>query len=149
MVSSKIIERRIDNEVPIRLIDLSKFNARTEGVDKGLEELKASIQRIGLIHPIVLFDKPDGRYELIAGQRRLKAFESLGQKTIPAVIINNLDDISKKILSLTENINRKNLPYMRTITLCDELFNLEKGSDKERIESISRKVGISLQTVSK
>ena len=71
-----------------------------------LEELKTSIQRIGLIHPVILIPK-NGRFELIAGQRRFLAFQALGEKTIPSIIVNNLDPLSKKILSFTENIQRR------------------------------------------
>jgi len=145
---SKIIKRE-SKEIDINLIDISpEHNVRTEKQRANLEELKTSIQRIGLIHPIILTQK-NGRFELLAGQRRLLAFKSLNEKTIPSIIINDLDPLSKKILSFSENIQRRDLPYGDTIRVCDELFKSYKGTDKERIDKISREIGVSYETVTK
>jgi ParB family chromosome partitioning protein len=144
----KIIKREI-KDVELGLIEISpEHNVRTEKQRANLEELKTSIKRIGLIHPIILIHK-NGHYELLAGQRRFLAYQSLGEKTIPSIIINGLDSLSKKILSFTENIQRKDLPYGDTIKVCDELFKSYKGSEKERISKISKEIGVSHETVTR
>jgi ParB family chromosome partitioning protein len=148
MVDKKIKLREI-KEVNLDLIDISEENVRKEKQRENLEELKTSVQRIGLIHPVILISKKDGRYELVAGQRRLLVFEQLKQKSIPAIIVNDLDALSKKILSFTENIHRRDLPYADTIRICDELFNSYKGSEKQKIDKISKEIGISPETVAK
>lgn len=145
---NKIVKRDI-KDVDLSLIDISpEHNVRTEKQRANLEELKTSIRRIGLIHPVILIQK-NGRYELLAGQRRFLAFQSLGEKTIPSIVINNLDALSKKILSFTENIQRRDLPYGDTIKICDDLFKSYKGSEKERIDKISKEIGVSHETVTK
>ncbi len=148
VVESKITKREI-KEVQLGLIEVSEeHNVRTEKQRSNLEELKTSIQRIGLIHPVVLMPK-NGRFELIAGQRRFLAFQALGEKTIPAIIVNGLDPLSKKILSFTENVQRRDLPYGDTIKVCDDLYKSYTGTEKERIDKISKEIGVSYETVTK
>ena len=72
-----------------------------------IEELAKSIQAEGLLQPIVVRAKKD-KFELIAGERRLRAYESLGQKAIPARII-EASDASSAALALIENLQRENL----------------------------------------
>ena len=84
---NRITKRDIE-DIDINLIDISPdHNVRTEKQRAHLEELKTSIQRIGLIHPIILTKGKKDHLELLAGQRRLLAFQSLGEKTIPSIII--------------------------------------------------------------
>jgi len=147
-MENKITQREI-REVDLNLIEVSDSNVRTERQKEHLEELKTSIKRIGLIHPIILSPKSGKKYELLAGQRRFLAFKNLKQKTIPSIIINDLDSLSKKILSFTENIHRRDLPYTDTIRICDELFNEYSGSEKQRIEKISKGIGVSPETIAK
>jgi len=145
----KIIKREI-KDIDLNLIEISsEHNVRTEKQRANLEELKTSIQRIGLIHPIILVPSKSGRFELLAGQRRLLAFQSMEEKKIPAIIVNDLDSLSKKILSFTENIQRRDLPYGDTIRVCNDLFNRYSGSEKERIDKISKEIGVSHETITK
>jgi ParB/RepB/Spo0J family partition protein len=73
--------------------------------------LKLSIERKGLIHPIVVEPKGD-QFVLIAGGRRLHAFVELGRDTIPATFKEKLSDLEKEELELEENITRKELTYI-------------------------------------
>jgi hypothetical protein len=70
-------------------IDEIKVGTRARQDPGSLDELKASIERVGLLHPIVL--TPDHR--LLCGQRRLLAFQALGHDRIPATIVTNLSDV--------------------------------------------------------
>ncbi len=73
------------------------------------EELKASIRQAGLLQPVVVRPLPDGAgYELIAGERRLRACESLGWERIPAVK-RAVDDRTALTLALIENLQRDDL----------------------------------------
>lgn len=146
MVEEKILKRDFDN-IRLDLIN-PQYNIRTEAPYRNLEELKTSIKRIGLIHPITVVDKK-GKYDLLAGQRRVLAFEQLDFTKIPAIIINDLDETSKKILALTENLHRRALPYGDTVRVCDELFNTFKGPKNKRIERMAIEIGISIHTISK
>src|SRR5262249_8652875 len=72
-----------------------------------LEELKASISREGVLQPILVRER-GGRYELVAGERRLRAAQDLGLATVPAIAIDVSDDRMLEI-ALIENIHRENL----------------------------------------
>ncbi len=92
-------------EIPLNLIDIAEENVRKTKQKAGLEELKASIEKIGLIQPVVVI--PDnGRFKLIVGQRRYLAFTELGKEKIPSLII------SPSKLFLYYSHHRKKSIYM-------------------------------------
>lgn len=134
--------------IPLSSIEIAEGNVRKTRQRVGLEELKASIEKLGLIHPIVVVERADG-FKLIVGQRRYLAFSELGIKEIPAIIISPVDSITEKIVSLGENIHRRKLPYSDTIKVCDELYENTTGEKFERVEKIAKTLGISPSTVSK
>jgi len=134
--------------IPLDLIDIGEGNVRRTRQKAGLEELKTSIEKIGLIHPIIVVEEA-GRFKLIVGQRRYLAFLELKKEHIPAIIINRVGLTTEKIASFGENIHRRKLPYNDTIQVCDELYNGMSGDKFGRIEEIARTLGISPSTVSK
>ena len=83
-----------------------KFQMRKE--IGGLEELKRSIVEKGLLHPIIVRPVDNSFYEVVAGNRRLEAFRSLGRSTIPS-IINDLNDQEAFEVLITENVQRQTL----------------------------------------
>jgi ParB family chromosome partitioning protein len=135
--------------IPLSDIEIGESNVRKTQQKAGLEELKASIEKLGLIHPIIVVEGKGGKFTLIVGQRRYLAFQELGRKEIPAIIINRVDPTTEKIVSFGENIHRRKLPYNDTIQVCDELFNNASGEKFERVETIAKTLGISPATVSK
>ena len=142
------IKIREFKEVPLSLINIAESNVRRTRQKSGLEELKTSIQKLGLIQPIILIEK-DGEYKLVVGQRRYFAFQELGKEKIPSIIIDSIGSTTQKVISFGENIHRKALPYDDTIQVCNELFESSTGETLERIERIAKTLGISTQTVSK
>ncbi len=94
-------------EIEIREIVANPYQPRREINPQHVEELAKSIQSEGLLQPIVVRAKGN-QFELIAGERRLRAFEHLGQKAIPARII-EASDASSAALALIENLQRENL----------------------------------------
>jgi ParB/RepB/Spo0J family partition protein len=135
-------------EIPLSLITIADSNVRRSRQKSGLEELKTSIQKLGLIQPVVLIEQ-NGKYKLVVGQRRFLAFQDLGKDKIPAIIIDSIGSTTEKVISFSENIHRKALPYDDTIQVCNELFENSTGEPLERIERISKTLGISIHTVSK
>lgn len=92
--------------VPVSSIKPSAFQIRTEL--GGMEDLKRSIIEKGLLHPIVVRVKNRSWYEVVAGNRRLEAFRSLGRSIIPC-IITKLNDQDAFEVMITENIQRETL----------------------------------------
>lgn len=94
-------------EVAIKDLKTNPYQPRREIDSERVEELAASIQSEGLLQPIVV-RASEGHYELIAGERRLRAFKFLKRKKIPARII-DANDASSATLALIENLQRENL----------------------------------------
>jgi ParB family chromosome partitioning protein len=100
--SSSFVMLRVDQIRP------GRFQPRTLIDDASLEELKASIKRSGVIEPIIVRPIAHGTYEVVAGERRLKAAQAIGIQEVPS-IIRSLSDKETLEISLVENIQRANL----------------------------------------
>jgi len=94
-------------KIPTSLIRANRYQPRLEFNQEKLDELISSIKEKGVIQPVLVRQIPDG-YELIAGERRLRAAKSLGITEMPA-IIKNVADLDMLELSLIENIQREEL----------------------------------------
>jgi len=94
-------------EIPIGQVMSNPWQPRQEFNQARLEELAKSIEKSGLIQPIVVRRSGNG-YQLIAGERRLRAYRYLGKETIPA-IVREVEDGQALELALLENIQREEL----------------------------------------
>ena len=103
----KSIPNKGIQEIEIQNINPNPYQPRKHFDEESIKELAASIKRHGLMQPIVVIEE-DGKYILVAGERRLRAVKSLGKDKIKAIIT----DISLKDLreyALIENIQREDL----------------------------------------
>ena len=94
-------------DLPLADVKPNPFQPRTQFDPAALAELVSSIDASGLLQPVVVRPK-DGRFELIAGERRLRAVQQLKWKTIPAVV-KEVDDRTLLTLALIENLQRHDL----------------------------------------
>lgn len=94
--------------LPVELIQRGKYQPRRDMHPEALEELAESIKVQGVMQPIVVRPIGEGRYELIAGERRWRATQLAGLDKIPAVI-RDVPDEAAIAMSLIENIQRENL----------------------------------------
>ena len=113
------------NEVDLKLIDVNPFQPRTEFDEDALNELAESIKQLGLVTPVTLRKLDNGRYQIIAGERRCRASKIAGLSAIPAYI-RTADDQAMLELALVENIQREDLDpieiaisYQRLIDECN------------------------------
>jgi ParB family chromosome partitioning protein len=95
-------------ELAITAIGPNPYQPRREFDEGQLKELADSIEASGLLQPVVVRSRPNGHYELIAGERRWRAVQRLGWQKIPAVI-KEVDDRSLLTLALIENLQRDDL----------------------------------------
>lgn len=108
-----------DAEIDIALIDIER-QVRTKIGD--LTELAASIKVDGVLEPIILLFKPDGRYRLIAGERRLRASTQAGLAKIPATIKRDLTETQIRRIQVTENNEREDLsPYDEAMGVAEDV----------------------------
>ena len=96
------------NEVPIDQIDANPNQPRREFDETALQELAESIRQIGIIQPITLRQMADGRYQIIAGERRWRASQLAKLASIPAYI-RTIADENVMEMALVENIQREDL----------------------------------------
>jgi ParB/RepB/Spo0J family partition protein len=122
-------------------IVVSELNVRKTEKERDIEGLADNIQRQGLLQPIVVVKKGDV-FDLIIGQRRYLAVKRLGWKEIPAMILGEMDSIRSTILSLSENIQRRELPYRDMVDACDILYQRYHN-----INVIADELGVSPPTV--
>ena len=94
--------------IPISDIAPNRFQPRRTFTEPELAELEASIRSNGLLQPIVVRARGDGKWELVAGERRLRAVGRLGWTDIPAVV-RDFDDRAMLTLALVENLQRTDL----------------------------------------
>lgn len=94
--------------LPTHQIRPGRYQPRTTISPSGLEELKQSIKKQGVLEPVLVRPLAHGTYELVAGERRWRAAQALGIKEVPA-IIRQLTDQQMLEYSLIENIQREDL----------------------------------------
>lgn len=119
--------------VSIALIEANPFNPRTHFEMEALQELAASIRELGIIQPLTLRQVSPEKYQLISGERRLRASQLAGLTEVPAYI-RIANDQSMLEMALVENIQRENLnaieiglSYQRLIEEC-KYTQLELGT---------------------
>lgn len=121
------------NEIAIDLIEANPNQPRREFDESALKELAASIREIGIITPITLRQTADGKYQIIAGERRWRASQMAGLKAIPAYIRTAEDDNVME-MALVENIQREDLNAIE-IALAYQHLSETTGMTQERIST--------------
>lgn len=124
-------------EIPVGAIAPNPKQPRTNFDDESLESLALSIREVGVLQPIVVRRSGEG-YELIAGERRLRAAKRAGLATIPAVIRDS-DDAESLREALIENIHREDLGPIELAEAFRELLE-ELGLTQE---SLAERLGVS------
>lgn len=117
-------------------ISANPFQPRREFKDSEIQELADSINNFGLIQPITV-RKKDNKYELIAGERRLRAAKKLGKLKIPAVI-RKFNDQEMAEIALVENLQRKDLNFLEEAVAYQRLLEEFNLSQKELAERLSK-----------
>jgi len=109
-VEKEILEKKVEPNLNISIdsIDGNPFQPRTHFDEQALEELTISVRKLGLVQPLTVRETHDGRYQLIAGERRLRAARMAGLTHVPA-FIRTADDQAMLELALVENIQREDL----------------------------------------
>ena len=130
------------NEISIEKIKANPNQPRREFDAEALSELADSIREIGIIQPITLRKMDDGTYQIIAGERRWRASQMAGLKTIPAYI-RTADDENVMQMALVENIQREDL---NAIEIALAYQNLIEKYDLTQ-DQLSEKVGKKRATI--
>lgn len=119
------------NEVALDDIEANPNQPRREFDPESLQELANSIRELGIVQPITLRQLPNGKYQIVAGERRWRASQLAGINSIPAYI-RTIDDESVMELALVENIQREDLNAIEIALAYAHLMEKE-GMTQERV----------------
>ncbi len=129
-------------QIPVLTIIPNRYQPRTVFNEHKIEELALTIRTHGIIQPIVVREIEDGLYELIAGERRWRAVQSLRWETIPA-IVKQLDDTETASVALIENLQREELTAIEEALAYVKLIELHNLTQ----EALAQRLGKGQSTV--
>ena len=108
-----------------------------------LENLAQSIRENGILQPITVRKREDKKYELVSGERRLRAARLVGMVKIPSIVI-NIDDKNSAMFSIIENLQRQSLNFFEEAEAIEKLV----GEYAMSREEVALKLGLAPSTVS-
>ncbi|MEU4642161.1 ParB/RepB/Spo0J family partition protein [Micromonospora sp. NPDC023814] len=124
-------------EIPVDAIVPNPKQPRHIFDEAALEELKASIQEVGFLQPIVVRQLDDEKYELVMGERRWRAAQAVGRESIPAIVRDTRDDAMLRD-ALLENIHRANLNPLEEAAAYQQLLDEFGATHEELAQRIGR-----------
>lgn len=131
-----VVQLKVDNIVP------NAYQPRTEFDEEKIKELAQTLQTHGIIQPIIVRQKEEDHYEVIAGERRLRAAKLLEWETISA-IVRDLTDTETASLALIENIQREELSVIEEAQAYAKLIEMHELTQ----EALAQRLGKSQSTV--
>ena len=130
-------DRHIDGAVPLTQIIPNRNQPRQEFNPEQMEELTASIKENGILQPLTVRELGGGDFELIAGERRLRAAKDAGLETVPVYILSVDADVEMMEFALVENIQRVDLKPLEKA----EGYAILSGKYDLSQEDIAKRVG--------
>ncbi|MGA2673649.1 MAG: ParB/RepB/Spo0J family partition protein [Terracidiphilus sp.] len=134
-------------EIPLDQIDRNPFQTRTHVNEEQLAELAASIAANGVVQPVLVRPQANGRFQLIAGERRWLASKQAGKETIPAILRQVSDEQAMEI-TIVENLQRADLNPMeqaraferlsREFHMTQEQMAVRTGKDRATVSNFLR-----------
>ena len=139
-VDDKNADKVVGNiiEVDIESIEINPFQPRTNFNEEALHELASSIKELGVIQPITVRKLDFNKYQLISGERRLRASKLIGLQTIPAYI-RIANDNESLIMALVENIQRHDLDPIEIALSYQRLIEEIQLTQEQMSERVGKK----------
>jgi len=129
-------ERRLQ-EIPINSIVPNPNQPRVTFDDETIGELAQSIKEVGLIQPLVVRKSGSG-YELVAGERRLRACKHIGMNTVTCIVESELREESSAMMALIENLQREDLHFIEEAQCYYALLNNYDLTQEELAKRLGR-----------
>ncbi|RLQ93969.1 nucleoid occlusion protein [Falsibacillus albus] len=129
-------------KIPVSKIVPNRFQPRTVFDEEKIEELARTIHIHGIIQPIVVREFDEEQYEIIAGERRWRAVQTLGWETVP-VIVKNFSDTETASVALIENLQREELSPIEEAMAYGKLLELHNLTQ----EALAQRLGKGQSTV--
>lgn len=141
-MDEEIEEKEEVRNIPTTKIVPNRFQPRTIFNEEKIEELARTIRTHGIIQPIVVREIEDDQFEIIAGERRYRAIQSLGWAEVPA-IIKNLSDTETASVALIENLQREELTPIEEAIAYGKLLDIHNLTQ----EALAQRLGKGQSTV--
>ncbi len=132
-----VVSGDVVTEMDMSLLQAGKYQPRSKMEEEKLRELSDSIREQGVISPIIIRPIGEGRYEIIAGERRFRASQLAGKTKIPA-IVRELDDRTTLAVALIENMQREDLNVMEEAVGVKRLIDEFGFTHEEAAKAIGR-----------
>ncbi|MFP4059674.1 MAG: ParB/RepB/Spo0J family partition protein [Bacteroidota bacterium] len=137
-VREKVEKAGFANLVEIDQIEVNPFQPRSEFDEEAMNELTASIEKLGIIQPLTLREVAQDRYQIIAGERRFRAAKLVGLEAVPAYI-RTADDQNMLEMALVENIQREDLNAIEVAMSYKRLVEECKLTQEDLGERVGKK----------
>ena len=128
--------------LPVGDLAPNPHQPRTRFDPEGPGELAQSIREVGILQPLSVRRTPQGGYELISGERRLRAARLAGLREVPCILV-RADDLSSSLLALVENLQRRDLDFWEEALALRQLIDQFHLSQEEA----AQRVGMSQSAV--
>lgn len=122
--------------IPIESILPNPVQPRRQVADESVARLAESIRRHGQLSPLLVRGAGAGRYELIAGQRRLRALEALGRRHADAIVL-SASDCDSALIALVENLQREQLHFLDEAEACRAILDAHPITQERLAASLS------------
>lgn len=126
--------------IPIKKVLANPYQPRKDFTDRSIKRLSDSIKACGIIQPVNVRIRDDGKYELVSGERRVRAAKEVGLKYIPA-IVSRLTDEESAVAALVENLQRENLSFFEEAEGYYALLTEHGFTQSELAKKIGRSQG--------
>jgi len=123
--------------LPVDIIQRGKYQPRVDMHQESLQDLADSISAQGVVQPIVVRSVGEGRYEIVAGERRWRASQLAGLHEIPAVV-RVVEDRAAIAIALIENIQRENLNPLEEARALERLIREFEITHEQAAEAVGR-----------
>lgn len=127
----EVVQLYLDDIIP------NRFQPREVFDEQALKELAVSIREHGVIQPIIVRPVANGKYEIIAGERRYKASAMAGLTKIPA-IVRDLDDKESSKVALLENLQRKNLNPIEEARTYQKILEIDQMTQEDLAKTMGK-----------
>ena len=127
----EVVQLQLDDIIP------NRFQPREVFDEQALKELAVSIREHGVIQPIIVRPVANGKYEIIAGERRYKASAMAGLTKIPA-IVRDLDDKESSKVALLENLQRKNLNPIEEARTYQKILEIDQMTQEDLAKTMGK-----------
>ena len=133
--------------VPIEAIVVNRSDRQRRAIETA--DLEQSIAKVGLLQPLVVAPLPDGRFELIAGERRFTAVKALGWTEVPTMQLADLPYLQRQIIELEENAKRRDLTWRENVLAVAKIHKLHLDLEPDwTLGETADAIGVSTSQIS-